>query len=160
MPKITLICVGKTKEDYQRKIVEEYKKRLSRFVDLELIETNDLKIPDKLSENEREQILNAEGKEVICKIPKGSYIFVLDVNGKELDSLSFASKIEDIYLSSKNHLTFIIGGSLGISKEVIALSDYRLSLSKMTFTHLMTREILLEQLYRAMKINHGEKYHK
>lgn len=160
MPKVTIIAIGKTKEEYQRKIFQEYKKRLSRFIELNLIEIEDLPLPDKLKEGEKEQILIKEGRLAINKIPKGSYVFVLDVNGKEIDSLTFANKIDELFLLSKNHLTFIIGGSLGVSSELISISDYRLSLSKMTFTHLMTREILLEQLYRAMKINHGEKYHK
>ncbi len=160
MSKITIISVGKPKEDYQKKAFEEYKKRLSKYCEVEFIEVQDQKIPDKCSKKDEEKILSIEGNLVLKRIPLDSYVFVLDVQGKELDSLEFADKIEKLFIASKSHLTFLIGGSLGVSSELIKRSDFRLSLSKMTFTHLMSKEILLEQIYRAMKIHHGEKYHK
>ncbi len=160
MPKITILAVGRCKEKFQKEAIKEYQKRLSKYCESEILEVEDLKIKEKISEKEKEKILEIEGERILKKIPDGSYLFVLDVHGKEMDSIAFEKKISEIFLLGKSHLTFVIGGSLGISKEVVQKADFRLSLSPMTFTHLMSREILLEQLYRAMKIRNGEVYHK
>ena len=160
MPKLTIVCAGKMKESYQKSAIDEYLKRLSKYFTCKIEEVPDIKISEKATLKEEEQVINKEGELLIKKIPSDSYIIALDLHGKEYDSISFAKKIDNIFLQGFHHLCFVIGGSLGISKEVLNISHERLCLSKMTFTHLMTRELILEQVYRACKINHGEKYHK
>ncbi len=160
MPKLTICCVGKLKERFQKEAVEEYLKRLSKYFNCNIEEINDLKIPEKATLKEEETIIKKEGQMLLEKIPEESFVVALDVKGQMLNSLEFASLLDKTFCKGYNHLCFVIGGSLGISNEVLSRANFKLSLSKMVFTHLMVREIILEQIYRAMKILHHEKYHK
>ena len=158
--KITLLTVGKIKEKYFNMAIEEYSKRLSRYVKLEIIEVADEKTPDGAGEAMEEQIRKKEGERLLKYIKDDSYIITLEIQGKMLDSVELSEKINQIGVSGKGHITFIIGGSLGLSKEVRACSDYKLSFSKMTFPHQLMRVILLEQIYRSYRILGNEPYHK
>lgn len=160
MPKLTLLAVGKLKEKYQKEAINEYVKRLSKYFIVTIEEIQDLKISDNASKKEQENIVLKEGKIILKKIPNNTFLIVLDVYGKSYNSEEFALILDKALSKGYNNLTFVIGGSLGISKEITSKADINLSLSKMTFTHLMTREIILEQIYRAIKILHNEKYHK
>lgn len=156
---ITVIGVGKIKEKYFVSAIEEYSKRLSRFVKLNIIEVADEKIPENASEKENEQVRKKEGARILAKLPQNSFAVTLCIEGKEFSSEQLAEKIADISMTSSS-VTFIIGGSLGLSDEVKAQSALRLSFSKMTFPHQLMRVVLLEQIYRAFKINNNESYHK
>ncbi len=150
---IKIICLGKIKEKYFNDAIEEYKKRLSKYTNIEIIELEDEKTTDK------EVALRKEKERIEKYINPKDYIISLAIEGKELSSTEFASKIDNIFISNSN-ITFIIGGSLGISEEIKNKSNMLLSFSKMTFPHQMFRVILLEQIYRAYKINNNEEYHK
>ena len=156
---IKIISVGKIKEKYLIDGIEEYTKRLSKYTKLEMIELKDIPIPNNASILEEEKIKAEEGKEILSKI-KDEYVISLDIKGEMLDSLSFSKKIEDINTKKNSKITFVIGGSLGLSDEVLKRSDYRLSFSSMTFPHQLFKLILLEQIYRAYKIQAHETYHK
>lgn len=153
--KITLICVGSIKENYLKDAVNEYKKRLTKYCELNIIE-----LEDKAIGKDLEKVKKQEGEEIIKKIPNNSYVIACDEHGLMLNSVDFANKIDEIYSYKTNNITFIIGGSLGISKEVLEKCDYKLSFSKMTFLHQFARVFLLEQIYRSFKILHNETYHK
>lgn len=156
---ITVICVGKIKEKFFTDAINEYLKRLSRFAKTEIIEVKDEKIPDNASEKECEAILEKEGSAIISKIPKNSYVITLCIEGTEMSSPALADKIK--YMSMEaSHLTFIIGGSLGLWENVKKLSKLRLSFGKMTLPHQLMRVVLLEQIYRGFKILSNESYHK
>lgn len=157
--KVTILCVGKIKEKFFTDAINEYKKRTSRFADLEVVEIPDERIPDKASEKEKEQIKANEGKKILDKIKPGSYVITLCIEGKTLDSTELARTIADA-CQSTNHITFIIGGSLGLSDEVKAKSQLRLSFGRMTLPHQLMRVVLSEQIYRAFMINSGSAYHK
>ena len=159
MIKVTLITLGKLKEKYLRDAVEEYKKRLSRYCNLNIVEIEPVKLPEKPSENEIFQALEKESDEILKKIPKESLVFSLCIEGKEFSSTDFARKIESSSNMGKN-ITFIIGSSYGLSQKIKNESDVRLSVSQMTFPHQLFRVMLLEQIYRAFKINEGSSYHK
>lgn len=159
MIKLTFITLGKLKEKYLRDAVEEYKKRLSRYCNLDIIEIEPVKLPEKPSENEINQALEKEALEINKRIPKDSAVFSLCIEGKELSSEEFANKLQNLSNMGKS-LTFIIGSSYGLSPKVKSESDLRLSVSKMTFPHQLFRVMLLEQIYRAFKINEGSAYHK
>lgn len=156
---ITVIGVGKIKEKYFTAAVDEYAKRLSRFVKLNIIEVSDEKIPENASEKENEQVRKKEGNRILSKIPQSSYVVALCIEGKELSSTELAEKISSTAMNSSS-ITFIIGGSLGLSDEVKKQSSLRLSFGKMTLPHQLMRIVLLEQIYRAFKINNNETYHK
>lgn len=158
--KIQIICVGKLKEKYLKDGVLEYSKRLSRFCSFEVIELNDEKIPQNPSLAECNKVIEAEGEQILKKINKDSYIIALCVEGKSLTSEEFAQKFSKITLAGKSSITFIIGGSLGLSESIKKLSDFKLSFSSFTFPHQLMRLILTEQIYRAFKINSNEEYHK
>lgn len=160
MPKLTLLVVGKLKETYQKDAIKEYIKRLSKYFDVVIEEVNDLKIPDNASEKDEETIILKEGELLLKKIPSDAYVIALDLHGKMIDSIEYASLIEKSFVNGYNHILIVIGGSLGISSRVLERANFKLSLSKMTFTHLMSRELILEQTYRALKIINKEKYHK
>ena len=157
--KITVICVGKLKEDYLKSAVSEYSKRLSRFADFEIIEVPDQKIPDNAGEKIEAQILTKEGETILSKIKNNSYVIAMCVEGKLISSEELASEIKDISMSSSN-ITFIIGGSLGLSENVKKRADKRISFGKITLPHQLMRVVLSEQIYRAFKINANEAYHK
>ena len=156
---INVICVGKIKEKYFTDAITEYSKRLSRFVKLNIIEVADEKIPDNASVKEMEIVKKKEGERILSKLPANSFAVTLCVEGKELSSTELATKLSDISMTSSN-ITFIIGGSLGLSDDVKSASQLRLSFGKITLPHQLIRVVLLEQLYRAFKINNNETYHK
>ena len=158
--KIRIICVGKIKEAFFRDAIAEYVKRLSKFSIIEIVELQDEKTPDKASAAEEELILKKEGDRILSKIKDSDYLITLEIEGKRLTSPSFAEKIKNITLSGYSTIDFVIGGSLGIDKRIKSLADYSLSFSDMTFPHQLMRVVLLEQIYRAFKINAGEPYHK
>ncbi len=157
---IKVIAVGKIKEKHMVEGIKEYSKRLSRYCNLEIIEVEDEKAPENLSEKEINIIKNKEGNRVLSKIPLNAYIISLEIKGKQLSSEELARKIEDLMIGGINDVVFIIGGSLGLSDEIIQKSNFRLSFSKMTFPHQLMRVILLEQVYRGFRIMRGEPYHK
>lgn len=157
---ITIIGVGKIKEKFIQEGIKEYSKRLSKYCKLKIIEVSDERAPEKLSEKEIEIIKEKEGKRILSKISNNSYIISLDIKGKNLSSEELSKKIEDITLGGTNDIIFIIGGSLGLSEEILNKSNLKLSFSKMTFPHQLMRMILLEQIYRGFRIMKGEPYHK
>lgn len=157
--KITIISVGKLKEKYLVEGIKEYAKRLSKYTTLELIEVNDETAPDNLSQKDIDIIKDKEGERIQSKL-KDSYIISLAIEGKQLSSLELAQKIEDIKTYLNSHITFIIGGSLGLSNSIIEKSNFLLSFSYMTFPHQLMKLILLEQIYRSFRINNNEPYHK
>lgn len=158
--KITLIAVGKIKERYFEDAIREYSKRLSRYCRLEIIQVADEKTPDGASEALEEQIKEKEGRRILGQIREGAYVIALAVEGKQLDSLELAARMERLAVEGKSQLVFLIGGSLGLSKEVMRRADFALSFSAMTFPHQLMRVILLEQIYRSFRIRAGEPYHK
>ena len=156
---INIICVGKIKEQYLRDAIDEYSKRLKKYCILNITELPDEKIPNNASEKQCLLIKNKEGELILNNIKKDSHIICLDLKGKQFTSEEFANKIENISINNSN-ITFIIGGSLGISNNVLNISSELISFSKMTFPHQLFRTFLLEQIYRAFKINNNESYHK
>lgn len=158
--KITLITVGKIKEKYLKDAIAEYSKRLSRYCKLEIIEVADEKTPDQASETVEEGIKTKEGERILKHIKDDMYVVTLEISGKMLSSEELAEKINSLGLAGKSSIAFVIGGSIGLGKEVLSRSDYALSFSKMTFPHQLMRVILLEQVYRSYRIINGEPYHK
>ena len=158
--KIQVICIGKLKERYWTEAVGEYMKRLSKYCDMEIIELKESRLPDKASAAQEAAVIDDEGENILKHVKDGSYVVSLEIGGKNLSSEELAQKIEEIPLSGKSHITFIIGGSLGLSKDVSKRADFKLSFSRMTFPHQMMRVILLEQIYRSFKIIRNEAYHK
>ncbi len=158
--RITLITVGKIKEKYLRDAILEYSKRLSRYCKLEIIEVSDEKTPDHASEAVEKAIRDKEAERILKYIKEGTYVFTLEISGKQLTSEELSEKINLLGVQGESHLVFIIGGSLGLGKEVLKKSNYALSFSKMTFPHQLMRVILLEQIYRSYRIINGEPYHK
>ena len=158
--KITLVTVGKIKEKFYTDAIAEYAKRLSRYCKLEIIQVADEKTPDKASEAEELQIKDKEGKRILEQIKDGAFVIVLAINGNMLDSEELAAKIEKWGVSGISQIVFVIGGSLGLSNQVLGRADYKLSFSKMTFPHQLMRVVLLEQIYRSYRIIQGEPYHK
>jgi len=157
---ISIVCVGKIKEKFFTGAVDEYKKRLSRYCKLDIIEVADEKTPDGASETFEEQIRIKEGERILKHIKDDVFVVTLEIKGEMLSSEQLAAKMEQLGIRGVSHVQFIIGGSLGLSKEVMARSDYRLSFSRMTFPHQLMRVILLEQIYRSYRIIKGEPYHK
>ena len=160
MIQITVISVGKIKEKYFVSAIEEYDKRLKRYASMSLIELKDEAVPDNLSDSEKILVLKKEGQRIIEKIPNGSYVVALCVEGKQISSEELSEFINNSALAGKSHITFIIGGSLGLSDEVKNRADFKLSFSKMTFPHRLMKVILMEQIYRAFTIIEGKTYHK
>ena len=155
---INLVCVGKIKENYLKDATLEYAKRLSKYCKLKIIEVTEEQIPDNAKEKKSENIKVTEGKRILAQL-KNSYIISLDLKGKQYTSEEFSNKLETISLKNSN-ITFIIGGSLGLSDEVLNHSNELICFSKMTFPHQLIRVFLLEQLFRAFKISNNETYHK
>lgn len=158
--KITIICVGKIKEKYFSMAIDEYKKRLSRYCNLEIIELPDEKTPDGASVTVIRHIKEKEGERILNNIKDDSYVVSLAIEGRKMDSISFANMLEKSAVSGISHITFIIGGSLGLDDRVLNKSDMMLSFSDMTFPHQLMRVILLEQIYRCYRIINNEPYHK
>ncbi len=157
---VTIIALGKLKEKYLRDAVEEYSKRISAYGKLDIVELNPVRLSDSPSQTEIDNALTKEAEEIKKKIPNGSYVFSLCVEGKVKSSEQLAASIKDITLNGKSSIVFIIGSSFGLSPEIKRLSDCRLSFSPMTFPHQLMRVMLLEQIYRAFQINNNGKYHK
>jgi 23S rRNA (pseudouridine1915-N3)-methyltransferase len=158
--KITIISVGKIKEKFFTDAINEYKKRLSKFCKLTEEIIPDERADENFSQSEIEQVKLKEGAKILNKIPKNSFVVVLDVKGKLLCSEELAEKINTLGIDGTSDITFIIGGSNGLSQEVLDIANFKLSFSKMTFPHQLFKVILLEQIYRSYKINAGEAYHK
>ena len=158
--KVTLLTVGKIKERYLEEGIREYGKRLSRYCKLEIREVADEKTPEGASENLERQIREKEGKRLMALIRPEAYVITLEIQGKMLSSEELAAKMEQLGVRGISHIIFVIGGSLGLSEEVISRADAHLSFSKMTFPHQLMRLILLEQVYRSYRIISGEPYHK
>ena len=159
MIKVTVIALGKLKEKYLTEAVNEYKKRLSRYCNFEIVEIEPVKLPEKPSQSEIDIALSKEAELILKKITADSLVISLCVEGKELSSPEFAEKIRENSNLGKN-LTFVIGSSYGLSEKIKKSSDLRLSLSEMTFPHQLFRVMLSEQIYRAFKIIEGSAYHK
>ncbi len=157
--KTDIICVGKIKEGFFKDAVAEYSKRLSRYVDLNITEVSDERAPENLSDAQTRIIKDKEGERIL-KVLKNSFIIALDLKGKKLSSEKFAVFFRESMLSGINRVSFIIGGSLGLSESVIKTADLSLCFSDMTFPHQLMRVILLEQIYRAHRIINNEPYHK
>ena len=157
---INIVCVGKIKEKYLKLGIDEFKKRLSKYCKLDVIELDDEKAPENLSDKEMLMIKDKEGKKILSKVKANSYVIALAIDGTNLSSEELADTMSKLAVRGSSHITFIIGGSLGLSDEVLSRADYKLSFSKMTFPHQLMRLILLEQVYRAYRINNGEPYHK
>lgn len=158
--KITVLTVGKVKEKFYRQAIEEFEKRLSRYCKLEIIEVQDEKTPDRASEMEEMQIKEKEGQRLLKYIKEDAWVCALAIEGKMLDSVELSQKMEQLGIGGTSHMIFVIGGSLGLTEEVLRRADFKLSFSKMTFPHQLMRVILLEQIYRAYRIMQGEPYHK
>ena len=157
--KITIACVGKIKEKYLSAGIEEFCKRLTPFCKLEIVSINEEKMPDDPTPATKQQVLEKETARLIAIIPENSYVFLLDVIGKQLSSPELADKIDALALAGKSHLTFVIGGAFGYTDALRKRADFAISFSKMTFTHQMIRLLLVEQIYRAFMISSGRKYH-
>ena len=160
MMKIRVYCIGKLKEKYYVDAQNEYLKRLERFAKIEIVEINDLPIPMNESLKEEEILKDKEFDLLLQKLDKNSYVIALDLHGKQYDSVKFSEKLDNLMTNSITNISFIIGGSLGWSKKMNEIAKDKLKLSEMTFTHQMTRIILLEQIYRSFKILKNETYHK
>lgn len=158
--KITLVTVGKIKEKYLKDAIAEYSKRLGKYCKLEIIEVADEKTPENASATEEDMIRQKEGERILKYIKEDAYVVALAIDGQMLSSEKLAEKINLLGIQGTSHIAFIIGGSIGLSQEVLSRADYQLSFSKMTFPHQLMRVILLEQVYRGYRIINGEPYHK
>lgn len=160
MLNINILCVGKIKENYLKEAINEYSKRLSKYCNLNIIEVADEVVPNKLSENVIEEIKNKEAGKMFEQLKKETYLISLDLKGKQYTSEEFSQKIQDIAVQGNSSITFVIGGTLGIGKEVLDKSKEKICFSKMTFPHQLIRVFVLEQIFRAFKISSGETYHR
>lgn len=156
----TIICVGKLKEKYWRDAVAEYAKRLGRYLKLEIIELADEKAPETMSPAQEAEVKRREGERILKALKDDAFAIALAVEGSPLSSEELAAFLEKKAVEGVSHIAFLIGGSLGLSPEVMRRADFALSFSRMTFPHQMMRVILLEQVYRAERIRRGEPYHK
>jgi 23S rRNA (pseudouridine1915-N3)-methyltransferase len=157
---ITIICVGKIKEKYLKSAIDEYTKRLSRYCKLRIVELSDEKTPDNASEKEETIIKDKEGDAILKGIKDNMFVIALELEGDMISSVELSNYIRDLGIKGDSNIAFIIGGSLGLSKAVLARANYKLCFSKMTFPHQLFRVMLLEQVYRGFRIISGEPYHK
>lgn len=157
---ITIITVGKLKEKYLKEAVSEYSTRLSRYCKLDIVEVADEKTPDNASEKVEEQIKHKEGEGILRHVKDNMYLIAMDLRGSMVSSEELSEFIEELGVKGESNLAFVIGGSLGLSKDVLKRANYRLCFSKMTFPHQLFRVMLLEQIYRSFRISNGEPYHK
>ncbi len=160
MMNVQLIVLGKLKEKYMKDFSSEYEKRLSAYCKLTVTELEPVKLSDNPSQSEIENALNKETQMITAKIPKNSYVFSMCIEGKQMSSEELSQKLDDIALSGKSSVVFIIGSSFGLSDEIKRMSDFRFSMSKMTFPHKLARIMLTEQIYRGFSISNNGKYHK
>ena len=158
--KITILCVGKIKEKFFRDAIDEYSKRLSRYVKLDIVEVDDEMTPDGASETVMQDILSKEGKRILSKVKDDDVVCTLEIKGKKLTSEGLADWIDKQGTYGKSSICFIIGGSLGLHESVTKRADMHLSFSDMTFPHQLMRVVLLEQIYRSFRIINHEPYHK
>ncbi len=158
--KVTVICVGKVKEKFYREAITEFSKRLSGYCKLEIIEVADEKTPDSAGEALEEQIKRKEASRILKYIKEDAFLFTLEIQGKQYDSVEFSGRLEKLMTMGKSHIQFVIGGSLGLHESVTKRADEAISFSRMTFPHQLMRVILLEQIYRGFRIMSGEPYHK
>ncbi|EOT38419.1 MULTISPECIES: 23S rRNA (pseudouridine(1915)-N(3))-methyltransferase RlmH [Enterococcus] len=157
---IRIIAVGKLKEKYLVQGIKEYMKRLGGYTKIELIEVADEKAPENLSAAQMQQVKDKEGERILAKIKEQDYVFALAIEGENPTSEAFAKQMAQLMVQGKSNFVFVIGGSLGLSAAVMKRSNAAISFGKMTYPHQLMRLILVEQIYRAFRINHGEPYHK
>ena len=160
MRRVMVICVGRMKERFYAGAAAEYIKRLSRYCKLEIVELPDEKTPDGASAAEEAAILEREGERILKAVREDAYMIALAIEGKALNSVEFSRRLERLGVEGRSHITFVIGGSLGLSPAVMLRADEAVSFSRMTFPHQLMRVILLEQVYRGFRIMKGEPYHK
>lgn len=160
MLKIDLIVLGKIKEKYLNEAIDEYKKRISRFTSLNIVELKDRDKPDKLSDAELDKIIDEESEEILTKIDETSFVITLEIAGKLLTSEEFAEEIKNVSVRGYSKITLIIGGSNGFNKKVSNKADLKLSFGRMTMNHKLMRVVLMEQVFRCFKIINNEAYHK
>lgn len=158
--KIKVVTVGKLKEKYLKDGIAEYSKRISRFAKFEMIELADEKTPDKASESENQKILEIEGQRILSKVADRDFVIVLAIEGKTLSSEEFSKNLEEASIKGFSTLTFIIGGSLGLSQDVKKRANISVSFGRLTLPHQLMRLVLVEQIYRAFTIQQGSPYHK
>ncbi len=157
---IKLVCVGKIKEKSMQSCIDEYLKRLGAYTKLKVVEVEDVMAPQKNSDAQNEEVKIKEGHRILAHISPDEFVILLDLHGKMLDSVEFSKYMSDLRTYGKSDITFVIGGSLGLSKDVVERADFRWKLSDLTFTHQLTRLLWVEQLYRSYKIANNEPYHK
>lgn len=157
---ILIITVGKLKEKYLKQGIDEFVKRMSSYAKLDMIEVADEKAPEELSLAEMDQVKQKEGERILNKIPQDTYVIALAIDGRMKSSEELAEDLDKLATYGKSKIAFVIGGSLGLSDEVLKRANEKLSFSRMTFPHQLMRLILVEQIYRAYRINRGEPYHK
>ena len=160
MQKITVLCVGKLKERFYQEAAAEYVKRLGRHCKLDVVELPESRLPEDPSPGEIQRALAAEAAAIREKLPRGGAVIALCIEGKPCSSVELSRRMQELAVSGKSQLTFLIGGSVGLSEELKRRADWRLSMSPMTFPHHLLRVMLLEQIYRAYQINAGSRYHK
>lgn len=157
---VSIICVGKLREKFFSDAAEEYLKRLKRLMPVNVIEIPDEPEPAQPSDKLNEAVMKREGEKILAKIGQQDYVIAMCIDGKQFESTELARKLDGLFTQGRSHITFLIGGSLGLHPDVIRRANERMSMSKMTFPHQLARVMLLEQLFRAAKINAGERYHK
>lgn len=157
---IEIICVGKLKEDYLKSAIAEYRKRLSKYCSCRVIELPDEKLPTPLSEADKRKVIEKESNCILSHIKENSYVIALDLKGKQYTSEEFSEKLSNIALRESSTITFLIGGTLGMSQELLEHANQLVCFSKMTFPHQLIRVFLLEQLFRSFKIQNNETYHR
>lgn len=160
MQKISILCVGKLKEKFYLDATAEYAKRLSRYCKLDILELPESRLPEEPSPAQIQQALDAEAAVITAKLPKGGALVALCIEGTPCSSEEMSRKMQQLAVSGKTQLTFLIGGSVGLSENLKRRADWKLSMSPMTFPHHLARVMLLEQIYRAFQIRQGTKYHK
>ena len=160
MVTINILCVGKIKEKFFKDAIDEYLKRLSKYCNLNILEVQDSKVPDKLSPVLEKQIKDEEADRMLNVLRKDTYLICLDLKGKEYTSPEFSEKIQKLTVEGNSSITFVIGGTLGIGDRILNMAKEKICFSKMTFPHQLIRVFILEQLFRGFKIANGETYHR
>ncbi len=160
MQKVTVLCVGKLKEKFYTEASAEYVKRLGRHCKIEIVELPEFRLPEAPSDGDVQRALTQEAAAIREKLPKGGAVIAMCIEGKLLSSEDLSKKLEQLAVSGKTQLTFLIGGSFGLHQSIKDMADLKLSMSPMTFPHHMARVMLLEQIYRAYQISDGTRYHK
>lgn len=157
---IRILCIGKLKEKYWTEAIREYAKRIGGFARLDIVELKEAKLPKNASPADEAIVMRKEGESILAQIKESDYVIALEVEGEMFDSVALSKRMEKVFAGGRSTIDFIIGGSLGLAPEVKKRADLGLSFSRMTFPHQLARVMLLEQVYRAFKIQAGETYHK